>query len=237
MAAPVDLALDARPTGLRSPSAWNRLRELRLGLDLPLFALRSPDLLRTPTGDGRVTMLVLGFKTSDRSLVPLRTFLGQRGHDAREWGFGTNVGDINDLLERTKDRVVALVEETGRPVNLVGWSLGGVYAREAARDLPGRVHRVATIGTPLWGPRHTVGAGFYTDDELASIDEQIAERIERPIERPILAVYSRNDGVVDWRACPDRLSPAVTNVEVSSGHVGMGIDPLVWRRVAEFLAE
>lgn len=182
-------------------------------------------------------MLVPGFKTSDRSLLPLRTFLARRGHDAREWGFGTNAGDISNLLERTKERAVALVEETGRPVNLVGWSLGGVYAREVARDLPGRVHRVATIGTPLWGPRHTAGAGFYSDEQLSEIDALIDERIERPIERPILAVFSRNDGVVDWRACPDELSPNVTNVEVSSGHVGMGLDPVVWKRVAEFLAE
>ncbi|MEM1332518.1 MAG: alpha/beta hydrolase [Actinomycetota bacterium] len=236
MSTTLDSPVERRRQELRTPSQWNRLRELRLGFDLPVFALRSPELLFTPRGDGRITLFVPGFKTTDRSLLPIRTYLGQRGHDAREWGLGVNTGEVEELLDRTKERVVALAKESGRPINIVGWSLGGVYAREAARDLPSRVHRVATFGTPLFGPRHTAGSGFYSDDQLAFIEEQIEERADRPIERPLLTIYSRNDGVVDWRACPDEESPDVRNVEVSSGHIGMGIDPLVWREVAEFLA-
>ncbi len=226
-----------RPAGLRTPSPWSRLRELRIGVDVARYAWHTREALGAPSGDDRTALLVPGFKTTDRSLAPLRTFLGQRGHDAREWGFGVNDGDVDALLERTKERVVELAEESGRPINVVGWSLGGVYAREAARDHPDAVHRVATMATPLFGPRHTVGKTFYSDEQLDRIDEQIDERSATPIERPILAIYSRNDGIVDWRACPDDASPDVRNVQVASGHIGMGLDPTVWRRIADFLVE
>ncbi|MEL6891096.1 MAG: hypothetical protein AAFP84_05850 [Actinomycetota bacterium] len=232
----LDRPVAKRPDGLRSPGPWSRLRELRLGIDLPRYAWHTREVLGAPSGDGRTVMLVPGFKTTDRSLVPLRTFLGSRGHHARDWGFGVNNGDVDGLLERTKERVVELAERSGRPINLVGWSLGGVYARESARDHPEHVHRVATMGTPLFGPRHTIGHSFYSEDELTRIDGQIDERSAEPIRRPVLAIYSRNDGIVDWRACPDTETPDARNVEVASGHVGMGLDPTVWRRIADFFA-
>ena len=118
----------------------------------------------------------------------------------------------------------------------MGKRFQGVYARESARDLPEHLNQVVTLGTPLFGPRHTIGHSFYSEEELQRIDGEIDERSSRPIERPIMAIYSRNDGIVDWLACPDNSSPDVRNVEVASGHVGMGLDPTVWRRIADFLA-
>ncbi len=219
-----------------APSRADGLKELRTGWDVMRLAVRTPELLRAPRGNGRAVVLVPGFRANDTSLRPLRSFLAQRGHDARPWGLGTNSGDLDALLEQTQESVRRLAEKTGRPVNLVGWSLGGVYARETARDHPDIVHRVATFGTPLLGPRYTLGHTSYPEAELERIEAMIQERGRRPIEVPVKAIYSRNDGIVDWRTCPDRHTPGAVNVEVSSSHLGMGLDPTVWMHLAEWFS-
>ena len=219
-----------------APTLADGLKELRTGWDLMRLAARAPELLRSPRGDGRAVMVVPGFRANDASLLPLRSFLAQRGHDTRPWGLGTNTGDLDALLEQTQESVRRLAEETGRAVNIVGWSLGGVYARETARDQPDTVHRIATLGTPLLGPRYTLGHTVYPEAELQRIETMIDERHQRPINVPIKAIYSRNDGIVDWRTCPDHHTPSAENVEVSSSHIGMGLDPTVWMHLARWLA-
>ncbi len=219
-----------------APTWANGVKELRTGWDMMRLAARTPELLRAPRGDGRAVVLIPGFRANDTSLLPLRSFLAQRGHDARPWGLGTNTGDLDALLEQTQVSVRRLAEQTGRAVNLVGWSLGGVYARETARDQPDTVHRIATFGTPLLGPRYTLGNTSYPEAELRRIETMIDERHRRPIDVPVIAIYSRNDGIVDWRTCPDRHTPGAVNVEVSSSHLGMGLDPTVWMHLARWLA-
>lgn len=220
-----------------APTRIDGLKELRTGWDMVRLAARTPELLRAPRGDGRAVVVIPGLGANDTSLLPLRTFLAQRGHDARPWGLGTNTGDLDALLEQTRQSVRRIAEETGRSVNLVGWSLGGVYARETARDQPDTVNRVATFGTPLLGPRYTLGRTSYPEAELKRIEAMIAERRQRPITVPVTAIYSRNDGIVDWRTCPDRHTPGAVNVEVSSSHLGMGVDPTVWMHLAHWFAE
>ena len=111
-----------------------------------------------------------------------------------------------------------------------------MLARETARDRPDLVHRVATFGTPLRGPRYTAARRLYPDDELARIEAMIDERTGRPIDVPVTAIYSRNDGIVDWRTCADETTPGAVNVEVLSSHFGLGIDPEVWSYLAHWFA-
>ena len=130
-----------------------------------------------------------------------------------------------------------LADETDDQVVLVGWSIGGVLAREAAREQPDPVSRVVTFGTPVvGGPSYTALADRYTDERLAQIRALIEEREQQPIRVPTTAMWSRNDGVVNPVACIDRRSPDVEHVEVGSSHVGMGFDPDVWRTVADRVA-
>lgn len=219
-----------------APTRFDGLKELRAGWDVLRLAARTPELVRAPRSDGRAVVVVPGLHASDASLLPLRSFLAQRGHDVRPWGFGVNTGDLDALLERTQESIRRIAEETGRAVNVVGWSLGGVYARETARDQPETVHRVATFGTPLLGPRYTLGATRYSEAELERIETMIDERGQRGIEVPLMAMYSRNDGIVDWRTCPDSKTPGAVNIEVSSSHIGMGLDPTVWMHIAQWLS-
>jgi pimeloyl-ACP methyl ester carboxylesterase len=190
-----------------------------------------------PRGDGRPVVVVSGLGATDVSLSPLRGFLRRLGHDARAAGLGRISDDVEDLFPEIGRRCARLAQESGRRVAVVGWSIGGVLAREAARDHPAAIERVVTFGTPVeGGPSYTALAGRYTADELVRIRSRIEERNRIAIAVPVTSIWSRNDGVVTPEACIDRRTPTVEHVEVSSTHLGMGFDPDVWATVATRLA-
>ena len=146
--------------------------------------------------------------------------------------------DAGEVEARRIASAVELAERSGRPVALVGWSLGGTIARETARTVPDAVSHVVTYGTPvIGGPSYTIGARAAGETENARIRELIAD-LDRtnPIQVPITAIFTRRDRIVDWPASIDRTSPYVEHVEVRSTHAGMGIDPDVWEIVATRLA-
>jgi pimeloyl-ACP methyl ester carboxylesterase len=213
------------------------IRTVREGVRLPLHG---PRLARTArasrgaqeSGSRRVTALVLpGLAASDRSTGVLRAYLRAAGIDAQGWGLGVNRGNVAALLPKVRARTESLLAEGTGPLALIGWSLGGILARETARDVPD-VAAVITLATPILGPRHTIVASQFGDDAaLRDIEEQFRARAAaEPLRCAVLAFHSRRDGIAHWRACIDD-APNVTNVEVRSTHVGMGIDPTVLRRI------
>ena len=216
------------------PLQW--LGEVRAGRELVRLRRHRARLAAVRRGDGRAVLLLPGLGAGERSMGALRRFLVGAGHDARPWGLGRNGGDVEALLAAMTARVEALAGTGGRPVALVGWSLGGIVAREVARDRPDAVARVVTFGTPLSGPRSSFAGRLYSATRRAEIEAGIAEREQRPIEVPVTAIHSRRDGAVAWRDCIDRVTPGVENVEVTSTHLGMGLDPDVWLVVADRLA-
>jgi predicted alpha/beta hydrolase family esterase len=207
---------------------------IRETVRLPLAALR---LSRGTRGSGRPVLMVPGLGATDESMLPLRLYLRRLGHDARAAKLGRVNDDVDAQYQRVVERVERLAASSGDQVALVGWSIGGVLAREAARDVPGVVTQVITFGTPVvGGPTFSVVARRYDAATLRAIGQQVDERNTTPIRVPITAIWSRNDGIVDPAACIDRLSPNVENIEVSSTHFGMGLDPDVWHHTATRLA-
>jgi pimeloyl-ACP methyl ester carboxylesterase len=226
---------DAPPPG-SSRAARGPWSEAWGGLQLVRLICASPWLAAAPRGDGGLVVDLPGWRAPEASNAPLRAYLRLLGHDARGWGGGTNTGAVVRDVERLVKRFGA----AGAPerVTLLGWSLGGVIAREVARELPNRVAQVVTFGTPVvGGPTYTAAAASYGAAESRRIATLAARRdAERPIAVPITAIYTRRDGVVDWRACIDRVSPAVRHVEVRSTHLSLGVDPDVWWTIARALA-
>jgi pimeloyl-ACP methyl ester carboxylesterase len=172
-------------------------------------------------------------------MYPLRSYLRAMRYRAVGWGLGRNSGNVYRLLPMVVARIGDLAEATGQPLRLVGWSLGGYLAREAAREQPAAVERIVTLGSPvLGGPKHTVMAGRYRrlGFDVDRIEAEVEARYEIPLQVPVTAIYSRSDRIVAWRACIDPYSPNVEHLEVRCGHLGMGVSAEVYRLVARALA-
>lgn len=224
---------------LRPPPAVAALLEGLTPLELARLALGWARLSRLPRGDGRPVLVCPGFSGDDTSTLALRTVLARLGHDVRGWGLGRNVGDVPALIDRLAERVQSVAQKTGDRVALVGWSLGGYLAREAARERPHAVRRVVTLGSPVrGGPRYTQLAPFYRLGglDLDAVEREVLVRESAPILAPVTAIYSRLDGIVAWRACIDEASGVTEHVEVRTSHLGLGISTEVFGIVAERLA-
>jgi pimeloyl-ACP methyl ester carboxylesterase len=222
-----------------APPARGRLvREWRTAVELPRLLGRAPSLARAPRGDGAPVLTIPGWRAPEASVAPITGYLRWLGYDARSWGLGVNRGFPERDAPIVAERIAEVARRADRPVTLVGWSLGGTIAREAARVAPESVRRVITYGTPaVGGPSYTLGASTYGPQECARIAALI-DRLdaESPIRVPITAIYTRRDSVVSWQACLDHRSPDVEHVEVRSTPLGLGIDPDVWHVVADRLA-
>lgn len=227
----------ALPAGLTPPDRLATLAELLLPLDMAGFALHLPSLAFAPRGDGRPVMLLPGYGASERSMEPLNRFLGFIGYDAQHWDLGRNRGRVDQYARAIADQLAARYDA---PVTLIGWSLGGVVAREAARLVPGQVREIITMGTPvIGGPKYTAMAGRYAQDQSLDLDHferQVHERNLVGLTCPITAIYTDRDGIVSPGSSQDIYNPQTRMVRVGGGHFGLGINPRVWRIIADTLA-
>jgi len=152
------------------PSRLATLMELRAPLDWASLLYRAPQLAVAPKGDGRPVMLIPGYGTDETSMRPLSRYLEYLGYDVYDWAQGRNRGDVEKDIRRVGKRTQEIHDARGKePVTLIGWSLGGVAAREAARLFESYVREVVTLGTPIiGGPKYTsVGRRFA---EQANLD-------------------------------------------------------------------
>jgi dienelactone hydrolase len=228
-----------RPGG---PSSALLLTEPIRGLvDLAALPLASPWLASAPRGDGHGVLVLPGLLASDASTVPLRRFLRLLSYDVRGWGLGRNRGPTEAVLEQLPQAVAEHAQRTGRAVSLVGWSLGGIFAREIARRQPSLVRQVITLGSPFaqqdrWGS-HADGP-YRRLSRLHASPGRIPSRkqVARPIRVPSTSVYSRHDGIVSWQACVEPDTALHENVEVRCSHLGFGVDPATLWLIADRLA-
>lgn len=220
------------PTRRGLGEALTVLEPARLALNGWRLAGRRADRARS-------AIVLPGFGANDASTAPLRAYLRSRGHDVTGWGIGTNRGDVPRAFEAVLAAAERRAERTGEPVALLGWSLGGVIAREVARQRPDLVDRVITFGSPVvGGPKYTLAARRFREMglDLDQVEREVASRAELPPSVAVTALYSRFDGVVAWQACIDRVNSHVEHIEVPTTHLGFGINHVVWRVAAERLA-
>jgi len=218
----------------RPPPNWRRLTEAAWMLPRMWHAVAKPRPLG-PEG-GPPALVIPGWVASDRTTLSLRKGLAEAGWRVHGWDMGWNRGATADTVERLRERLEAVGD--GGPVLLVGWSLGGVYAREVAREVPELVRAVVTLGSPFSGDPHMNNvwrmyewvAGHKVDDPPV---------LHHPDKPPVphLALWSKQDGIIAPRAArglPDESDKAI---EIGGSHMAFGVSRRTTRRVAQEIAK
>jgi pimeloyl-ACP methyl ester carboxylesterase len=217
------------------------LAEARGIFEFNASLLLSPLLMRAPRGDGHPVLALPGFLGSDLSMAPMRRYLSELGYDAYAWQMGRNTGGLSRMRTALRERLTEIHASTGRKVSIVGWSLGGVYARDLALQAPELVRYVVTIGSPFTNDvRATNATRLYEalSGEGVEDNSELRLAIAGDLPVPTSSIYSRTDGVVNWKTCLVRPSDTAENIEVHlASHVGLGVNPAALWAVADRLAQ
>ena len=216
--------------------------------DAAAFPFGALALMRVPRSDGHAVLVLPGFLSSDAPTWMLRTFLAQIGYRVFPWELGFNTGfshayahDIEALVEHRLKEV--FIESGDRKISLVGWSLGGTYAKALARRYPRLIRDVITLGSPLSGDSRKVSVWRLYEwvTGMQFSDPKFAAKLRelnKPLTGvPITAFFCKKDGVVPWRNACEAPGPLVQNIEVRASHVGMGFDAFVYFLIGHRLAE
>lgn len=224
---------------IAAPSRLLQLIEWRAVGELAATIAAWPWLAGAPRGDGHPVLVLPGLMASDRSTVPLRAFLRGRGYDVHGWGQGRNFGPRSGVRETILAQLDRLHAGGGRKVSLIGWSLGGLYARMLAHQRPQAVRNVITLGSPIGGQARATNAwrlyefvsGRSADDAQDWADNEPTPSV------PTTSIWSRSDGIVAWRASVQAPGRQAENIEVYASHLGIGANATVLHALADRLAQ
>jgi pimeloyl-ACP methyl ester carboxylesterase len=201
-------------------------------------------------GNGRPVLLIPGFLAGDGSLVTLGRWLRANGYRTQRAGIRANVDCSTEACARLEARLEAFAVEAGEPVALIGQSRGGTFARALAARRPDLVSGVVTLGAPTVSQLRIhpvvlaqvglIGAlgsakvpGMFRLSCLrGECCREFRDECTRPVEVRYTALYSRTDGIVDWRSC---LDPHAELIEVRASHLGMGLNAEVYAELAHAL--
>lgn len=227
---------------LRAPSLALLALELRAPFEFGSLLPAWPALQRAPAGDGHAVMVFPGLAASDPSTFPLRGYLTSLGYVTEGWSQGFNFGPRAGVLSAAKRGLEDAFRRTGRKVSLIGWSLGGVYARELAKEMPDAVRCVITLGSPFSGPPKSTNAWrvyeLTSGRDIESEHENFDLHVAPPV--PTTSIFSRSDGIVAWQGSVQQASyghEQTENIEVIASHIGLGLNPSAWWAMADRLAQ
>jgi pimeloyl-ACP methyl ester carboxylesterase len=233
------MSADAAIPPVRPPGWFKLALEARAPFEFAASLAAAPWLLSAPRGDGHPVLVYPGFLATDFSTRPLRRLLRTLGNDATGWLQGRNLGPRDDTLDRALQHIQDLHRTAGRKVSLVGWSLGGLYARELAKLAPEAVRCVVTLGSPFAASLRANHA-WRTYEWLHRHRPQVApmqEELLAPPPLPTTSIYSRSDGIVAWQCSVQSAGALSESIEVAASHVGLGVNPLALYALADRLAQ
>ena len=209
--------------------------------DFGLYLAARPLVTRLPRGDGHPVLVLPGLLADDVSTRALRAVLRRLDYRVHGWGLGRNIGPTAICVKGMRDRLDHLTDRYGRPVSLIGWSLGGIFARDLARRSPGSVRQVITLGTPFRLARATQSRATRVFERYSHLHvEHRALPLESdvgPLPVPATSIYSHLDGIVAWQACLDTPSARCENIAVMASHLGLGHHPAAIWAIADRLAQ
>ncbi|MEM7016461.1 MAG: alpha/beta fold hydrolase [Pseudomonadota bacterium] len=237
------------PDDLKPPNRQLLLKEFGCLLDVPRLWMSAPFLACAPRGDGHTVMVLPGLSVDDSSTFTIRRFLKYLGYDAHGWGQGRNVRGLRHYDEVLAKRLEEMYAHHNAPISLIGWSRGGILARELARNHPKQVRQVITLGSPFMNPLATntnllkqwFGGNYpIFATEVSKLSEAQQDRVvkmRQPLPMPATAVYTRSDGVAAWQSCLEPDSAKTENIEVLTTHAGLVFHSSVLWAIADRLAQ
>lgn len=215
------------PRPAQVPAIRDLMGNLTVASDIARTKAQAGALAQGMRGDGRLVLLIPGLMASERRMGQMRDILRAAGYEAHDWAMGRNYGPRADSLSRIDARVDAVRQGRDTPVTLIGWSLGGLYAREYAKVAPGKVAGVVTLGTPFSGdPRANHAWRFYQLVSGFPVDRPPfpCTREEKP-PVPTVALWSRRDGVILPECARGRSGERDRAIEVDCTHMGFAAAP------------
>jgi pimeloyl-ACP methyl ester carboxylesterase len=229
------------PSASSKPSLWLLALESRvvaeLGIGLAAYTFsKKHQAIQEP----RAVLVIPGLGMGDFSTLLFRQRLQKAGYHAKGWEQGINIGTNANVRDGLVKQVKSLAASTGSPISIIGWSLGGIFARELARKMPESVHSIITLGSPFTGSPY--------GNRLFSLSQQITKStfsekdmraFNKRIEPPSVltfAIHSKTDGIVNWQCSLEKQTDHTENREVASSHFGMMVNPFVFSEVLEMLA-
>ena len=213
----------------------------RAAIEFGLLLGALPFSRALPTGDGHPVLVLPGLMAADDSTWPLRRILRRLGYRVHGWRLGRNLGPTDVAINGMRDRLDDLHTRYDAAITVIGWSLGGIYARALARNFPLAVRGVITLGSPfrLSHDSQSRASGVFNHyTHLHTHRSATPLELERnPLPVPATSIYSRYDGIVAWQACLDVPSARAENIAVLGSHFGYGHNPAVIVVVADRLAQ
>jgi pimeloyl-ACP methyl ester carboxylesterase len=204
-----------------------------------------PFLKRAPRGDGHPVITLPGYRSDDTAMLAMRRYLARWGYAPYPWGLGANLGIGSqriDYEKRMLEKLENVTEKHGERATLIGWSQGGVIAREVAKQRPDLVRQLIVLGSPLAdAPEATTVFRIFKKTSSEEITNELMSMM-REVASPLpnlrcICIYSNSDGIVSADIAQDLVSPNVENIRVTSSHLGMVVNPMVLFIIADRLSQ
>jgi pimeloyl-ACP methyl ester carboxylesterase len=219
----------------RPASIFGELRALPELLSAPASAAVVAYL--APVGPPRPVLVIPGFISGDSATFGLRTFLRSIGHRPHGWGLGINVGAAHHVADGIDRVLTDLFDEYGEPIDIVGWSAGGIIGRILASHRTEMVRQVISLGTPIRMSSDQTNIGAVSDAfGRFFVKTPLKIDVDR-VPVPSTAVWTRSDGVVPGNVCRQTPSSTAETIEVRGSHVGLVSNPAVFYLIADRLAQ
>ncbi|WP_156522099.1 esterase/lipase family protein [Croceicoccus mobilis] len=232
------LALRPHPQGVQTPRSSLLVSEFA-SLAFPrVYAALHGRMNIAKADEPRAVMLLPGFGSHPWRMAAMRKALEGAGHSVTDWGLGWNLGPSQDRFDRLLSRIERVCRAEGRKITLVGWSLGGVFAREAAKRLPDCVEMVVTMGTPFSGDMHGNNAWrvYHLITGHAVDNPPVGEDFAEKPPMPTIALWSAKDGVIHRHCACGKTGERDLAIPMRCTHMGFAWHPAVIEKVSQLLA-
>ena len=231
------------PTNLAAPSLFWLVAEPRALLESTSVLFNKNLWSSVPNGNGEPIVVLPGLGTNDLSTAPLRFFLKKIGYQPYGWELGINRGFVPSYEERLLRHLRKLFLKHGQKIKLIGWSMGGIYARELAKMDPHVISQVITMGSPFSGGKTqktnaAIAYRILNGQKIRATHDSRANYMSQSPPVPSTAIYSKTDGIVCWQYCMEYgEEECLESIEVKGSHLGFGINSMVWTILADRLAQ